>query len=255
MKECILENIIINKITDLGISNTEAKELLKVSKDIETDYKKLLNRYPIQYLIGYVNFYGYQINVNENVLIPRYETEYLVEKTINLSKKLFNDKVKILDIGTGSGAIAISLSKNLNSEVTASDISEECLNLAKQNSINNETKIEFVKSDIFQNINGKYDIIISNPPYIDYNEEIMDSVYNYEPHLALFAEDSGLYFYKKILSECKKYLNDKFLIAFEIGYQQSKSITEFARTIFKTEKIITEKDLSGKDRNIFIISE
>ena len=125
----------INKITDLGISNTEAKELLKVSKDIETDYKKLLNRYPIQYLIGYVNFYGYQINVNENVLIPRYETEYLVEKTINLSKKLFNDKVKILDIGTGSGAIAISLSKNLNSEVTASDISEECLNLAKQNSI------------------------------------------------------------------------------------------------------------------------
>ena len=206
-------------------------------------------------MIGYVNFYGYQINVNENVLIPRYETEYLVEKTINLSKKLFNDKVKILDIGTGSGAIAISLSKNLNSEVTASDISEECLNLAKQNSINNETKIEFVKSDIFQNINGKYDIIISNPPYIDYNEEIMDSVYNYEPHLALFAEDSGLYFYKKILSECKKYLNDKFLIAFEIGYQQSKSITEFARTIFKTEKIITEKDLSGKDRYIFIISE
>ena len=132
---------------------------------------------------------------------------------------------------------------------------ENLLSLAKQNSINNETKIEFIKSDIFQNINGKYDIIISNPPYIDYNEEIMDSVYNYEPHLALFAEDSGLYFYKKILSECKKYLNDKFLIAFEIGYQQSKSITEFARTIFKTEKIITEKDLSGKDRYIFIISE
>lgn len=245
----------INKITDLGISIIEAKELLKVSKDIETDYKKLLNKYPIQYLIGYVNFYGYKINVNENVLIPRYETEYLIEKTINLSKKIFNDKVKILDIGTGSGAIAISLSKNLNSEVTASDISEECLNLAKQNSINNETKIEFIKSDIFQNIRDKYDIIISNPPYIDYNEEIMDSVYMYEPHLALFAKDSGLYFYKKILSECKKYLNDKFLIAFEIGYQQSKSITEFARTIFKTEKIITEKDLSGKDRYIFIISE
>ena len=83
----------------------------------------------------------------------------------------------------------------------------------------------------------------------------MDSVYMYEPHLALFAEDSGLYFYKKILSECKKYLNDKFLIAFEIGYQQSKSITDFVKTIFKTEKIITEKDLSGKDRYIFIISE
>jgi release factor glutamine methyltransferase len=245
----------IDKITNLGISNIEAKELLKVSKDIESDYKKLLNKYPIQYLIGYVNFYGYKINVNENTLIPRYETEYLVEKTITLSKRIFNDKVKILDIGTGSGAIAISLSKNLNSEVTACDISEECISLAKQNSVNNETNIEFIKSDIFQNIKDKYDIIISNPPYIDYNEKIMDSVYMYEPHLALFAEDSGLYFYKKILSECKKYLNDKFLIAFEIGYQQSKAITEYARTIFRTEKIITEKDLSGKDRYIFIISE
>lgn len=245
----------IKKITELGISITEAKELLKVSKNIESDYNKLLNKYPIQYLIGYVNFYGYKINVNENVLIPRYETEYLIEKVINLSKKTFNQKVKILDIGTGSGAIAISLSKNLNSEVTACDISEPCLILAKQNSIENNTNINFIKSDIFSNIKDKYDIIISNPPYIAYNEKIMDSVYMYEPHLALYAEDSGLYFYKKILLESKKYLNNKFILAFEIGYKQSESITEYAKTIFKTEKIITEKDLSGKDRYIFIISE
>lgn len=245
----------INKITKLGISITEAKELIKVSKDIESDYKKLLNKYPIQYLIGYVNFYGYKINVNENVLIPRYETEYLVEKTINLSNNIFKYPVKILDIGTGCGAIAISLSKKLNSEVTACDISESCLSIAKQNSKENNVNINFIQSDIFSNIKDKYDIIISNPPYIDHDETIMDSVYMYEPHLALFAQDKGLYFYKKIISESKKYLNDKFLLAFEIGYKQSKDIIEYAKTIFKTEKIIAEKDLSGKDRYIFIISE
>lgn len=244
-----------NKILSLGISESEVNELMKVSKNIENDYQKLLTGYPIQYLIGYVDFYGYKILVNENVLIPRYETEYLIEKTINYSKKIFKDKVNILDIGTGSGAIAISLSKLINCKVTAVDISDEALEVAKNNSIINNTKIKFIKSDIFDNIKEKYDIIISNPPYIDYNEKIMDAVRNYEPHLALYAKDNGLYFYKKILSEAKTFLNDKFIIAFEIGWWQGNLIKIIAKEYFKNSKIIISKDLSEKDRYIFIINE
>ena len=119
----------INKIMSLGFSRPESEELVKVSKNIEEDYKKLLEGYPIQYLIGYVDFYGYKIYVNENVLIPRYETEYLVQKTINYSKKIFNDKLDILDLGTGSGAISIVLGRELNSIVTGVDISEDALRL------------------------------------------------------------------------------------------------------------------------------
>ena len=244
-----------NKIMKLGISSVEADELIKVSNNINEDYNKLLNEYPIQYLIGYVNFYGYKINVNENVLIPRYETEYLVEKTINYYKKYFNGKVNILDIGTGSGSIAIALRKETNCNVTACDISDDALNVAKNNAIMNDVIINFIKSDVFSNINDKFDIIISNPPYISENEEIMNSVDKYEPHLALYAEENGLYFYKKILKEAKEYLNKKSMIAFEIGLLQKDEIVNIAKKYFKNSKIICEKDLSEKDRYIFIINE
>ena len=126
-----------DKIVALGFSSVEVDELLKVSKDIESDYLKLKNKYPIQYLIGYVNFYGYKINVNESVLIPRYETEYLVEKTIKYIKDNFNSKINILDLCTGSGSIAISLSKELNCIVDASDISSKALEIAKINAKEN----------------------------------------------------------------------------------------------------------------------
>ena len=244
-----------DKIIELGYSSPEAEELLKVSNNIEKDYEKLLKQYPIQYLIGYVNFYGYKINVDENVLIPRYETEFLVEKTIKYSKELFNNKVDILDIGTGSGAIAIALNKELRSNVTACDISEEALKIAKNNAIENDSNIDFVKSDIYSNINGKFDVIISNPPYIGIDEEVMDSVKKYEPHIALYGEDNGLYFYKKILKNARNFLKDKYLIAFEIGYWQGNEIVNIAREYFNDAIIFVEKDLSGKDRYIFIKSE
>lgn len=244
----------INKIVDLGISKTEAEELLKVSKNIEEDYNKLLNNYPIQYLIGYVNFYGYKINVNKDVLIPRYETEYLVEKIIKYSK-MFQDKINIIDIGTGSGAISIALAKNLNCEIDAVDVSLDAISLAIKNSKQNNTSINFIQSDIFENINQKYNIIVSNPPYISKDQKIMDSVYKYEPHLALFAEEDGLYFYKKIISQSSNYLKEKFIIAFEIGCTQGNKLKELAKEYFNHEKILIEKDLSGKDRYLFIISE
>lgn len=239
----------------LGFSRPECEELIKVSKDIDEDYQRLLEGYPIQYLIGYVNFYGYKINVNENVLIPRYETEYLVEKTINYSKKLFNKKVNILDLGTGSGAISIALGKELDSNVTAIDISNNALEMAKLNAKENNLDIKFIKSDILDDVTGKYDIVISNPPYIDNEEKIMDLVKKYEPNIALFASDNGLYFYKKIISNIKPFLNEKFIIAFEIGWWQGNLIKEIAKEYFKDSKIIIEKDLTNRDRYIFIINE
>lgn len=245
----------INKLMSLGFSRPECEELIKVSKDIDKDYQKLLEGYPIQYLIGYVNFYGYKINVNENVLIPRYETEYLVEKTINYSKILFNKKVNILDLGTGSGAISIALGKELDSNVTAIDISGDALEVAKINAKENNLDIKFIKSDMLSEVTGKYDIVISNPPYIDIDEKIMESVKKYEPNIALFASEDGLCFYKKIISNIKPFLNEKFIIAFEIGWWQGNLIKDIATEYFKDSKIIIEKDLTNRDRYIFIINE
>lgn len=245
----------INKIISLGISKREAEELISVSKDIEYDYKLLKNGYPIQYLIGYVDFYGYKINVNEDVLIPRYETEYLLEKVINISKKIFSDKINILDIGTGSGAISIVLKNELNSNVTACDISKKALNVAINNAKINNSNINFIESDIFSNINDKFDIIISNPPYISSDEVIMDSVKKYEPNLALYAPKDGLYFYEEIIKDARKYLNDKFIIAFEIGWWQGNLIYDIAKRYFNDSVIRIEKDLTDRDRYLFIIHE
>lgn len=245
-----------NKIINLGYTALDADELIKVSKNIENDYNKLLNDYPIQYLIGYVNFYGNTIMVKENVLIPRFETEYLVEKLVKYCNTFFEDKkINILDIGTGSGAISISLKKEINSNIDAIDISEDAIELSKENSKLNNVNINIYKSNIFSNVKNKYDVIVSNPPYISYNEKVMDKVFNFEPHLALFAEDDGLYFYKKIIDNAKNHLNDKYIIAFEIGELQGKVISDYAKQVLGCCIVKVEKDLSMRDRFIFIFSE
>ena len=180
----------------------------------------------------------------------------LVEKLIKYIKSFFkNNKLNILDIGTGSGAISISLKKEISSEIDSIDISDDAISLANENAILNNVNLNIYKSDIFSDVNKKYDVIVSNPPYISYEEKIMDKVFNYEPHLALFAEDNGLYFYKRIIDDCKKYLNNKFIIAFEIGELQGKSISEYAKRILCDSNVIVEKDLSGRDRFVFIFSE
>jgi len=209
--------------------------------------------YPVQYIIGDVNFFGHKILVNENVLIPRFETELLVEKTINYIKRNFNKNIKILDIGTGSGAIAIVLKKAFpNSEVTALDISKKALDVARENARINDVDITFIQSDLFENIEGKFDIIISNPPYIDFSEKIDEKVRKYEPHLALFAKEEGLYFYKKILKEVKNYLTEEALICFEIGELQGKKISDLIQETFEKCEYTIEKDYPGKDRYAFI---
>ena len=232
------------------------KKYLHKEDDLNKAIERLKNGEPVQYIVGDVNFYGNILKVNKNVLIPRPETEELVEKTINYIKKYLNNQISILDIGTGSGCIAITLKKELpNAEVTACDISKEALKVAVENSklINKNNSIKFIESDIFSNIKEKYDCIISNPPYIRKDEPIMDIVKNNEPHLALYAEENGLYFYKKIIKESSKYLKEKFIISFEIGQEQGKDIINIAKEYYPKDLIILEQDLQHLDRYIFII--
>ena len=198
-----------------------------------------------QYIVGNVEFYGNIINVNKNVLIPRFETELLVEKTIKYIKLIFNSidlsTLKVLDIGTGSGCIAITLKKELDCEVTGVDISNKALEVAMNNAKMNHVDVEFILSDVFSNISDKFDVIISNPPYIREDEEIEDIVKNNEPYLALYAKEEGLYFYKNILKEVSKYLNNKFFIAFEIGCEQGNAIKNLAYQYLNNIEVILNK--------------
>lgn len=230
------------------------KEYLKkyVTENIEEAIERYKNGEPVQYIIGDVNFYGNTIKVNKNVLIPRYETEELVEKTIKKIKNKFNKKIDVLDLCTGSGCIAITIKKEINSNVIATDISSDALEVAKENINLNNVDVKLINSDLFNNIDGKFDCIISNPPYISYDEEIDEIVKNNEPNIALYAPNNGLYFYEEILKNIKKYLNDEFIIAFEIGYKQGESLVELANKYLNNVTISVEKDLQGRDRFLFI---
>jgi len=216
--------------------------------------ERLQNGEPVQYIVGNVNFYGNEIKVNKNVLIPRFETEELVEYTISYIKKMFKEKINIIDLGTGSGCIAITLKKKINSNVSAIDISKEALEVARENAKKNKVEIDFIQNDMLDNISNKFDVIISNPPYISKNEEIQDIVRKNEPSLALYADNEGLYYYEKIIKQAKKNLKEKFIIAFEIGYMQGDKIKKIAEQNYPKAEVVLKKDLQGKDRFIFIIN-
>ena len=215
--------------------------------------KELAKGRPIQYIIGEANFYGYDFLVNENVLIPRFETELLVDKTINRIKKYFiNKNIDIIDLGTGSGCIAITLKKEIDCNVDALDISNKALAVAKENAKKQQASINFIEADMTKYQDKKYDVIISNPPYIARDETIMDIVKNNEPHLALYAENNGLYFYEQIIKNSPLITKDKYLLCFEIGCTQAKSIVDIANKYLKDIDISVEKDYAGLDRFIFI---
>lgn len=233
----------------------------QLSKDKQDKYFSLIEKHikedvPLSHLVGFEYFYDRKYKVTKDVLSPRMETEELIYKVIEYVKVTNKNNLKILDLCTGSGIIAITLKKELENiflEIVASDISDAALKVAKENAIMNEAEVKFIQSDIFENINEKFDIIVSNPPYIAYNDKITmeDNVLNYDPHLALFAEEDGMYFYREIVENAKEYLEEDGLVFFEIGYDQREKILKLANENgFKAE---VYKDINGRDRVAILV--
>ena len=243
------------KVNPLELLTILDKEVdINIEKLYKSSLEALQENKPIQYVIGNVNFYGLKFIVNKNVLIPRFETEELVEQVVEYAKSLNKDKIKILDLGCGSGAIGLTLKSILkDSLVTLVDISKEALEVARLNANNLNLDVTFIESDWFSNIElEKYDIIVSNPPYIKTNEEIEEIVKNNEPSLALYGGVDGLDCYKKILANIKPYLNDKFLIAFEIGETQKEVLYNIINSYLQDVEITCKKDLYDRNRMIFV---
>lgn len=208
---------------------------------------------PLQYVMGYVNFYGNRFEIDERVLIPRFETEELVENTIKYCQQFFTQPVDIIDLGCGSGAIGLTLEKKLSPKsVDLVDISKDALEVAHKNCGNFHSQANLIQSDFFTNVQKQYDIIISNPPYIKEEEEIEEIVKENEPSIALYAGKDGLDCYKKILKDCKSHMKERCLIAFEIGCTQAEDIIELIHKYIGNVPIEVKKDLSEKNRMIFI---
>ena len=229
----------------------------ELSQDVLDNFYAKLNRLkdeePIQYILNKQEFMGFEFYVDENVLIPQPDTEILVEEVVDISKKINNNsnELRVLDMCTGSGAIAISLSKLIeNASVSASDISDGALNVAKENAIKNSVKIEFYKSDLFNDIskNIKFDIIVSNPPYIQ-TEVIkgLSKEVQSEPFIALDGGEDGLVFYREIIKNAKDYIVEDGYLALEIGYDQKESVTNLLREN-GYKNIYSKTDLAGNDR-------
>jgi len=221
---------------------------------VETGYQAYVKDHiPVQHIVGYTYFYGYKFMVNEHVLIPRRETEQLVEETILLYDKYFNQQpIDVLDLGTGSGAIAITLSIEVpEMKVMATDISIKALEVARQNQLNLSSRVHFKQSDWFSDIDQTFDIIVANPPYIPNDEPVEDIVLK-EPKIALFGGVSGLEPYEIILKEAKNYLKEKSIIAFEHSMYQKDNLRNLILKYFSDAKIIQLQDMQGKDRMTFV---
>lgn len=234
----------------------------KVPKDMLKKFKAdvtahALTGVPVQHLLGYANFYGRNFHVNQDVLIPRFETEELVQHVIHLVQNQFPDEpVTIVDIGTGSGVIAVSLSLELpHTTVYATDISEKALDIARENAAHLGASVQFLQGDFMKPL---YDqdisphIVVSNPPYInkaDY-DTLEDTVKEFDPHLALFAEEEGLFAYKKIVEQISARKKQPSHLCFEIGYDQAHAVTAIVKNKFPHSTVETIQDMNGKNRII-----
>lgn len=215
-------------------------------------FQQLAAHKPAQYIIGQADFYGMQLKVDERVLIPRPETEELVELILAENPET---NLSVLDIGTGSGAIALALAKNRQDwSVTAADISQDALDLASENAKNQNLQIFLKKSDCFTEISEKYDIIVSNPPYISREDEseVGLNVLHSEPYIALFADEEGLAIYRRIAEDAKDYLKDGGKIYLEIGYKQGQSVPELFKKHLPEKRVRTLKDQFGQDRMVVV---
>ncbi len=236
--------LVINK--DEEVENNKENEYIGYIKEVAAGK-------PVQYITNKQEFMGLSFFVDENVLIPQPDTEILVEEAIKYANQI-KENVEILDMCTGSGCIGVALAKYVkNAKVTLVDISTKALEVAKKNAKENEVKekVNFIQSDMFENIKSKFDVIVSNPPYIKtkvINE--LDLQVQNEPHLALDGGENGLKFYEILINEAPKYLKENGKIFLEIGYDQKKEVEELARNSKLYKEIETVKDLANNDRVI-----
>ena len=244
---------ILNQKKEYLISHSADELSIKDENEFIKGIQKLKKNIPIQYITNSQEFMGFEFYVDENVLIPQPDTETLVIEVLEIAKKLKEEKkdcIRILDLCTGSGAIGISISKILGDGVlvTCSDISKEALKIVEINSQKNHANIGIIESDMFENINRKFDIIVSNPPYIETSIiKTLDREVKYEPKLALDGGKDGLKFYRKITDKSKEYLNNGGFIAVEIGYNQKEKVTNLFEC-YNYRNIYSKKDLAGNDR-------
>lgn len=231
------------------------KELLK---QYDEGMARILKEEPMQYVLGFSWFYGYRFDVDDNVLIPRPETEELVANILIEMDEHFEEyeTINAVDIGTGSGAIAISVAlEEPKVRMTATDISEGAVQVAKRNAEKLGAKVEFAVGDMLQPLidqNKKVDFLICNPPYIPSEEELENSVKDYEPHVALFGGEDGLKFYRQVFQGAKKVLNDKSIMAFEIGYNQKEALLDEVKKTFGDVNAEVLKDINGKNRMLIV---
>lgn len=252
--------LLLESVADLKPNELYLKAKEKVKKEIVKKFDALLDRYleqnePVQYLIGKSCFYGYDFIVTPAVLIPRFETEELVENVLYRYDRHFKgQKLDVLDLATGSGCIGITLAlEEKNLHVTATDLSEEALEVARMNNDRLCADVTFLQGDMLEPLKGKkFDIVVSNPPYIPLNEEVMPLVKDNEPHLALFGGEDGMKFYRIILSGIAPYLKEKAMICLEHGYDKKEEMIRLAKTYFPSAKVEVLKDLEKKDRMTFI---
>lgn len=234
--------------------------VLHLRQEVSEEDEKLLSNIfhqlkvhkPAQYILGFEDFHGLRFQVDERVLIPRPETEELVELILAENPKT---ELKVLDIGTGSGAIAVSLKESCPLwQVTASDLSVDAIELARENAKLNQVDISFIQSDVFENISGSFDIIVSNPPYISENDknEVGLNVLASEPKMALFADEDGLAIYRQIIERAAKHLSPQGKLYFEIGYKQGSDLKKLLSLHFPDKSVRVLKDQFGQDRMVVI---
>ena len=249
----LLENTLQVNREYIVVNDKEVVNKIKESNYLE-NINRLINGEPIQYITNYQEFMELDFYVDENVLIPRADTEILVEEAINFIRKNKKKNLKVLDMCTGSGAIAISIAKNIESvKVYAVDLSEKALEVAQRNALQNSVldKCEFIKSDMFENIKERFDVIISNPPYIRKKDiENLDVNVQKEPLMALDGGEDGLDFYRILIDNAYKFLEKDGLLFLEIGYDQKEEVMSLFKESYKYKDIYSKKDLSGNDRII-----
>lgn len=249
----ILLGEIINKNPLELLNHLNEKVPHKQEKLYKEGVTALSQGKPLQYVLKKVNFYGNIFYIDERVLIPRFETEELVESTIKYIKQYFYEPVDIIDLGCGSGVIGLTLEKKVSTKtVDLVDISKEALQVTHKNCGNLNSKARIIESNFFEKIEKKYDVIISNPPYIMDEEEIDSIVKENEPALALYGGKDGLDCYRKILGQIKPHMKDKCLIAFEIGYKQAQELKKLIKQYLPKATIKVKKDLSERERMVFI---